>query len=102
MRKGGIVPKPKLDGFAQIMVQYFNDARSFAGIIDNPMTMDTLQGWQEHTGIILERWERDCLFAMDRAFRRAYNDVVKYHAKRPQVKSLKNGGRDWDKAKGNG
>lgn len=70
------------------MIQYFNDARSFAGVIDNPMDMSVLEGWQRHTGVVLERWERDCLFHMDRALRRSYSDVIKYHAQRSQVKHL--------------
>lgn len=73
---------PNLDPPQRIapMIQYFNDARSFAGVIDNPMTMDVIDGWQRHTGVTLDRWERDCLFAMDRALRRSYSDVLKYHA----------------------
>lgn len=73
---------PDLEPSARIitMVQYFNDVRGFTGVIDNPMTMDVVEGWQRHTGIKLYRWERNCLFAMDRALRRSYSDVLKYHA----------------------
>lgn len=80
MRAGHKVPDLNPSPRIMPMVQYFNDARSFAGVIDNPMTMDVIEGWQRHTGVKLERWERDCLFAMDRALRRGYSDVLKYHA----------------------
>lgn len=62
------------------MVGYFTDIRSQAGYIDTPLNMSIIEGWQRHTGVVLERWERDCIFLMDRVARRSYNDVVKYHA----------------------
>lgn len=61
------------------LIAYFNDIRSRVGVIDNPMTMAAIRDWQEHTGIVLDRWERDCMFAMDRALRHSYGEVVKYH-----------------------
>ena len=69
------------------LIQYFNSARSFAGVIDNPLTMSVIEEWQRHTYVTLERWERECIFAMDRALRRSYSDVLKYHASRKQVKA---------------
>lgn len=81
------------------LAQYFNSLRSFTGVIDNPMTMGVVKDWQEHTYVRLERWERDCMFAMDRSFRRAYGDVVSFHASRKPVKALMGGGRDYEKAR---
>lgn len=78
------------------LIQYFHNVRSFAGVIDNPITMSVIKDWQDHTYVTLQRWERDCIFAMDRAFRRAYNDVVKYHSTRKQVKLGKD--KDWARA----
>lgn len=62
------------------LVKYFWDIRSQAGIVDNIVSMSTIRDWQDHTGITLERWERDAVFEMDRAFRSAHYNVVKYHA----------------------
>jgi len=84
------------------LIQYFNSARSFAGVIDNPLTMSVLEEWQRHTYVTLDRWERECLFAMDRALRRSYSDVVKYHGERKPVKALINGGKDKDWKRANG
>jgi len=102
MRKGDKVPdiKPPFDCMG--LIQYFNSARSFAGVIDNPLTMSVLEEWQRHTYVTLDRWERECLFAMDRALRRSYSDVVKYHADRKPVKALINGGKDKDWKRANG
>lgn len=81
------------------LISYFNNIRSFAGVVDNPLTMDIIEGWQRHTYVTLNRWERDCMFAMDRAFRHAYGNVLKYHADRPQV-GVKGKDKDWSKANG--
>lgn len=102
MHKGDIVPDLSPPYNCIGIIEYFNNARSFAGVIDNPLTMDIIDGWERHTYIKLERWERECLFAMDRALRRSYSDVVKYHAERPQVKALVNGGKDKDYRRING
>ena len=58
--------------------------------------MAIIEDWQRHTYVTLERWERECLFAMDRALRRSYSDVVKYHAERKPIKSKMNSGKDKD------
>lgn len=55
-------------------------------MVDNPITMAVIKDWEEHTYVKLERWERECIFAMDRAFRRAYSDVLKYHSDRDAEK----------------
>lgn len=67
-------------------------------MIDNPLNMAIITDWQSHSHVRLERWERDCLFAMDRAFRRSYNDVVAFHAKRKQIKTGND--RDFKRAHG--
>ena len=97
-RAGHKVPDLKPPARCIGLIQYYNSARGFAGVIDNPLTMSVIEEWQRHTYVELERWERDCLFAMDRAFRRAYSDVLQYHAGRKQVKLGKD--RDWTKAHG--
>lgn len=88
MKKGNLVPDTKPPSRCQGLIQYYNNARSFAGVIDNPLTMSVIKDWQEHTYVSLDRWERECLFAMDRALRRSYSDVLRYHASRKQVKAL--------------
>lgn len=80
------------------VLQYFNNIRSFAGVTDNPITMGVIKDWQDHTYVQLERWERECIFAMDRAFRRACADVLKYHSSRKPVKLGKD--KDWARANG--
>lgn len=52
------------------------------GDIEKPITMDIIRGWQDHTYVKLDRWERDGIFVMDAALRRSYHDVVKFHAQR--------------------
>jgi len=88
MKKGDRVPDLRVPSQCQGLIQYYNNARSFAGVIDNPLTMSVIKDWQDHTYVSLDRWERECLFAMDRALRRSYSDVLKYHATRKQVKAL--------------
>lgn len=88
MKKGNLVPDTKPPSRCSGLIQYYNNARSFAGVIDNPLTMSVIKDWQEHTYVSLDRWERECLFAMDRALRRSYSDVLRYHASRKQVKAL--------------
>lgn len=68
------------------LIGAFYDIRSFAGVIDNPVTMTMIKEWQEHTDMTLKKWERNCIFAMDRAFRLAHSDVLKYHAERDAAK----------------
>lgn len=102
MRKGDRVPDLNPPSRCIGLIQYYNSARSFAGVIDNPLTMSVIEEWQRHTYVQLDRWERECLFAMDRALRHAYSEVVKYHAGRKQVKALVNGGKDKDWMRANG
>lgn len=101
MRKGSKVPDTSQPMRCSGLIAYYNSARSFAGVIDNPLSMSVIEEWQRHTYVSLERWERECLFAMDRALRRAYSDVVRYHGERKQVKVLMAGkDKDWKRANG--
>lgn len=96
VKRGGDVPDTSPPIHCVGLISYFNGIRSFAGGIDNPITMTTIEEWQRHTYVVLAKWERECIFAMDSALRRSYSDVVKYHAERKQVKALVNGGKDKD------
>lgn len=58
------------------LVAYFNELRSFTGDYEKPLTMDIVEGWQRHREFRLVKWEREALFAMDRAFRRSVADVI--------------------------
>lgn len=69
-----------------------------AGDIEKPINMADIENWQRHRAITLERWERDCMFVMDRALRHSYADVVKWHSKRDPIKL--DSGKDWARAKG--
>lgn len=80
------------------LVNYFQSIRSLAGAVDNPVTMGIIRDWEAHSYVILSRWERECIFAMDRALRHSYGEVLKYHAERIQIKIKK--GRDWSMANG--
>jgi hypothetical protein len=71
----------------RVMVSRFNELRAFVGDIDKPLNMGVVLDWQMHSGIKLERWERDCMFSMCRALRHAYSDVLKFHMKRTKVKA---------------
>lgn len=66
------------------MSEYFSAIRQFAGGIDNVLTMDHIEQWQRHSGIVLLRWERDAVFGMDRSYRQGYNYAVKFHHTRKQ------------------
>ena len=72
--------------YAQYL-EWFWEARSFCGSYDNVLTPDILKQWQSHSYTRLEKWERDVLFGMDRAFRHAYSDVLQYHMRRKQIKT---------------
>lgn len=69
-----------------------------SGDIEQPINMSDIENWQRHRSITLERWERDCMFIMDRALRHSYADVVKWHSKRDPIKL--DSGKDWARAKG--
>jgi len=85
-RQPGKIPDLTMPSRCAGLIQYFYAIRNLTGIIDNPLTMAVIKDWQEHTYVELERWERECIFAMDRAFRRSYSDVLKYHAERDAAK----------------
>lgn len=55
---------------------YYNELRSLTGDYEKPLTMDIVEGWQRHREFKLEKWEREAMFAMDRAFRRAVHSVI--------------------------
>lgn len=69
------------------------------GDVEKPIRMSDIEDWQRHTYIKLERWERECVFLMDAAFRRAYSDVVRYHAGRKPITALMEGSRDLQRAR---
>lgn len=80
------------------LIQWFNDIRSSAGDVDKPIKMDDIEDWQRHRSITLHRWERDCIFAMDRSLRNSYANIVKWHSERKPIKL--DSGNDWNKAQG--
>lgn len=93
-RAAGRIPdlSPPLRGIG--LIQYFNNIRGIIGDPDKPIRMADFEDWQRHTYITLDRWERECLFQMDAAFRRAYGGVLKYHAGRKPITALMDGSRD--------
>lgn len=66
-------------------VNWFWDIRAFAGSVDNPVNMDHINQWSSHTYNELQRYERDFIFGMDRAFRHAHSEMIKFHSKRPKI-----------------
>ena len=78
---------------ATSLIAYFNELREFCGSIDDVLTMDIIEQWQRHSYVRLDKWERDCMFAMDRVLRHSYSDVLKFHAKRTKIKNDGNSGR---------
>ena len=66
------------------LIGWFWDIRSFIGGVDNPdpVTMREIRDWQDHSYIIMDKWQRDAVFEMDRALRRGYMNSVKFHMKR--------------------
>lgn len=87
------IPKPKLRVECLQFVEWFWDARAFCGNYENVLTPSILAQWQSHSYVELERWERDVLFGMDRAFRHAYSGVLQYHMRRDQIKDDKDKAR---------
>lgn len=81
------------------LVQYFHAIRAAIGDPDKSIRMSDIEDWQRHTYVTLERWERECLFRMDGAFRRAYGAVVRYHAGRKPITALMDGSRDLQRAR---
>lgn len=73
------------------LIDMYWEMRSFVGPIDSEgvITIQSIRDWQDHHGVHLERWERKCMFELDRAFRRAYIDVVKFHSGRTIDKTNK-------------
>lgn len=76
------------------MVQHFHTMRTWAGSEENPITMGIVSQYQDHVGYNFERWERNCVFMMDGAFRQSYYDAVKFHANRIAKSRDKKKGRD--------
>lgn len=97
MRQPDKVPalNPPLDFVNYI--EWFWSARGFCGSSDNVLTPDILAQWSRHEYIDLQKWERDMLFGMDRAFRRSNNEVVSWHMRRKPVKG--DNGRDMVRSK---
>lgn len=92
----GVTNPPSDDIY--LLVVYFNELRSMTGDYEKPITMDLIEGWQRHKYIKLEKWERESVFAMDRAFRRSVSEVLEFHSKRKQTKL----GADKDYRRANG
>lgn len=81
------IPDIKVPTGCEYLIEMFWEMRSFVGPIDSDgvLDMSVIKDWQSHHGIKLDRWERVCMFETDRALRRAYYDVVKFHAGRDKV-----------------
>lgn len=86
MRQPGKVPALSPPHDLTHYIEWFWSARGFCGSSDNVLTPDILRQWSEHESISLEKWERDIVFAMDRAFRRSHGEVVSWHIRRPVIK----------------
>lgn len=86
------VPKITVPMESAHLVEQFWDVRAFIGGLDEsrPMNITDIEMWQRHSNYVLEHWERNALFEMDRALRRGYNNSVKFHMKRHAGKK-KNG-----------
>lgn len=87
VRQPGKIPDLTMPSRCAGLIQYFYAVRNLAGVIDNPLTMRVVRDLEDHSDVRFAKWERECLFAMDRAFRRSYSDVLKYHAERDAAKN---------------
>lgn len=76
------------------MVQHFQTIRAWAGPEDIPVTMSVISQYEDHIGYRFDRWERNCIFMMDGAFRHSYYDAVKFHANRIAKSRDKKKGKD--------
>ncbi len=63
----------------------FWDIRNLVGDPEKPVTFAIIDDWQRHTYNVMQKYERDFIFAMDRAFRHGRIEMLKYHAKRPKI-----------------
>lgn len=91
MSRRSLIPDLRFDHDCAAVSDYFFEARRLIDGIDNVLTMDHIEQWQKHSGIVLLRWEREAVFAMDRAYRQGYRSAVEFHHKRKQ-KPKKNQG----------
>lgn len=91
-----MVPEISVDFEYQKSHDDFWAIREMIANPDLAMTLDHICQWERHTYNRLQKFERDLVFTMDRAFRRARIDVLEFHGKR---KSIKAEDRDTRRAK---
>lgn len=82
-----MVPVISINPFNEGLVSCFWELRSFINDPFDVLNMEDIERWQRHAGIKLGKWERVCMFSMDRAFRRSRADVLKFHASRSKNKN---------------
>lgn len=85
MRQPDAVPDNDLPLEYSKYIDYFYDLRGFCSEASIAIQPSLIADWQSHSGVHLHRWERDCIFGMDRAFRRSHANVVSYHASRKPI-----------------
>ena len=73
------------DGGEGILGWYWG-VRGFLASHDDVMTPSIVKDWCEWSGVSLSRREEGILYAMDKAFRKAMPDAIKYHEARREHK----------------
>ncbi len=66
-------------------IGFFWEIRGFVGDPESPMTPRHIAEWSSHTYNTLQKFERDFMFSMDRAFRHERAEVVEFHTNRKQI-----------------
>lgn len=84
--QGGNIPEVDIPFDGLEYYHSFWDIRDMIGDPDKPVNMSAIREWQDHTYRKLDKFERDFIFKMDRAFRHSRIEVLKYHEKRPKLK----------------
>ena len=64
---------------------FFWEIRGFVGDPDLPMTPRHIAEWSQHSYNNMQKFEREFMFDMDRAFRHERAEVVKFHNARKQI-----------------
>lgn len=71
---------------AEHFVGWFWAIRGFLGSHEDVVKPGLVREWREYSGVSLSRREEGIIYAMDRAFRKAMPDAIKYHEDRRERK----------------
>lgn len=83
--RGDQIPELFLNPDYQHYLDVFWEIRSMCGDSETPIRPSLIFEWQSHTYQVLQKWERDLVFDLDRAFRQSRAEVLEFHSKRKAI-----------------